>query len=93
MPAAEPGFHEHGNPFEVPVRRRVARVRQVGVEDRFRVLVDRHDLAAEEAPCASVRPGCLVDADYVNHLVVHERADAFTCRKLLERIVHRRYVE
>ena len=45
--ARHPGFEEHRRPFGIPARDIVPRRRQIIVEDRFRMLLDRHRLAGQ----------------------------------------------
>ena len=73
----------HGNGGEIDAAEFIAPVIN-GFED---------EVPAEEAASAIVRLCRLVNADYMNHLMIHERADTLTCRKLFERIVHRCDVE
>ena len=48
--ASHPCFHEDGAAFEMPARHVHARRREIVVEDRERLLLDRHWLAEESAP-------------------------------------------
>ena len=71
-----PGLEEDGAAFHVPARRQVLWAGQEVVEDRFRMLLDGHRLAAEEAA-----PGCVlavphVDGRDMGELVIGEREEA-----------------
>ena len=91
--AGHPGLHEYGRPLQVPRRRGEARIRQVGIEDAFRVLRDRQHLAREEATEARILRRGLIHVRDVHQLVVRPRADALARTECLEGSVLGRDVE
>ena len=76
-PAGHPGFVEDRASFHVPARRQVPGAGEEIVEDRFRVLLQRHRLAAEEMPPEGVAAVPHVDRADVRQLMVHQRVEAF----------------
>ena len=83
--ARHPGFHEHRAAFEIPARHADPRRRQIGIEDRFGMLLDRHRLAAEEFAPPRVGPVPHVHRRDVNQLVIHQREEALARAECLER--------
>ncbi len=91
--SVHPRFHEHRAAFRPPARDRVARRRQVRVEQCFRVGgLDPH-LSAEELAPAAVFGGRHVALHGVNQLVIHQRVEALARRKGLEGVRDRRDVD
>ena len=91
--AAHPGLHEHGAALEVPARGRVARHREVAVDQRLRILSLGKDLAHEEPAPPLVLLRRDVVLRHVDQLVVHQRVQALAGGKRLECVGQRRDVE
>ena len=93
QPTAHPGLHEYRRALQVPARGRIARDRQVAVEQRFWVLPLGGDLAQEETSPTPIFLGRDVVRRHMDHLVVHQRVHALAGRERLERVGQRRHVE
>ena len=95
--APEAGRHprvdEDGDPFRVPPRRRDARRRQVEVEDRLRLLVDRIHLPEEQLAERQVASRRAVHRRHVHQLVVGDHQQPFVRRQRLEQEVERRHLD
>ena len=68
--------------LQVPARGRVARNSEVAVEQRFRILPLRRDLAEEDSPPAPILLGRDVALHHVDQLVIHQRVHAFAGGKV-----------
>ena len=92
-PARHPRFEEDRASFHVPARGQVPGAGQEIVEDRFRMLLDRRRLAAEEPPPEGILAVPDVDRGDVRKLVVGQREKALAGRKGLHRQRQRSDVE
>src|SRR5207302_972087 len=91
--AGHPGFVEDGASFHVPARGEVPGAGQVIVEYRFRMVLKRHRLAAEEMAPERVARIPHVNCSDVRQLVVHKREEALARREGLHRQREGRYIE
>ncbi len=87
--AGHPGLHEDGAALKVPARHIHPGGGEVVVEDRFRMVLQRHGLAVEQAPPEGVRVVPDVHGRHVDRLMVHQGVEALARAEGLEGLAER----